>query len=275
MLVNGRHYHLTTAISGEKPALLMLHGFTGTSETFQASVSGLKERFNIFVPDLLGHGNTESPEEIAPYAMESICDDLAEILRQLDISRCFVLGYSMGGRVATAFAATFPKRVRGLILVSSSPGLEQADSRASRVAADNHLADWIEEEDMESFVDYWENLALFASQKVLSVEMKKRIRSERLSQNSHGLAMSLRGMGTGKQPSYWKHLANFTFPVLLITGALDAKFEKIAREMQQLLPNSTHVIVETAGHAVYLEQPNIFSSQLINWLEVILKEEEK
>ncbi|EFO7247573.1 2-succinyl-6-hydroxy-2,4-cyclohexadiene-1-carboxylate synthase [Listeria monocytogenes] len=275
MLVNGQHYHLTAAISGEKPVLLMLHGFTGTSETFQDSISGLKERFNIIAPDLLGHGNTASPEEISSYTMENICEDLAGILHQLNISRCFVLGYSMGGRVATAFAATFPKRVRGLILVSSSPGLEQEDIRASRIEADNRLADWIEEEDMESFVDYWENLALFASQEVLSAEIKKRIRSERLSQNSHGLAMSLRGMGTGKQPSYWDHLANFTFPVLLITGALDEKFENIAREMQQLLPNSTHVIVPAAGHAVYLEQPNIFSSQLTYWLEVILKEEEK
>ncbi|EAE8347767.1 2-succinyl-6-hydroxy-2,4-cyclohexadiene-1-carboxylate synthase [Listeria monocytogenes] len=275
MLVNGRPYHLTTAISGEKPALLMLHGFTGTSETFQDSISWLEECFNIIAPDLLGHGKTASPEEIAPYAMESICEDLAEILHQLNISRCFVLGYSMGGRVATAFAATYPEMVCGLILVSSSPGLEQADIRASRLEADNRLADWIEEEDMESFVDYWENLALFASQEVLSAEMKKRIRSERLSQNSHGLAMSLRGMGTGKQPSYWNHLANFTFPVLLITGALDEKFEKIAQEMQLLLPNSTHVSVQEAGHAVYLEQPNIFSSQLTYWLEVILKEEEK
>ncbi|EHL2530768.1 alpha/beta fold hydrolase, partial [Listeria monocytogenes] len=80
MLVNGRHYHLTTAISGEKPALLMLHGFTGTSETFQDSISGLKEHFNIIAPDLLGHGNTASPEEISPYTMENICEDLAGIL---------------------------------------------------------------------------------------------------------------------------------------------------------------------------------------------------
>ncbi|ENE8477354.1 2-succinyl-6-hydroxy-2,4-cyclohexadiene-1-carboxylate synthase [Listeria monocytogenes] len=275
MLVNGQHYHLTAAISGEKPALLMLHGFTGTSETFQDSISGLKKRFNIIAPDLLGHGNTASPEEISSYTMENICEDLAGILHQLNVSRCFVLGYSMGGRVATAFAATFPKRVRGLILVSSSPGLEQEDIRASRVEADNRLADWIEEEGLVPFVDCWENLALFASQKVLSPEMKRRIRSERLSQNSHGLAMSLRGMGTGKQPSYWNCLANFTFPVLLITGALDEKFEKIAQEMHQLLPNSTHVSIQEAGHAVYLEQPNSFSSQLNYWLEDILKEEEK
>ncbi|EAE7686522.1 2-succinyl-6-hydroxy-2,4-cyclohexadiene-1-carboxylate synthase [Listeria monocytogenes] len=275
MLVRGKHYQLTNVISGEKPFLLMLHGFTGTSRTFQASIARLKERFNIIAPDLLGHGNTASPEEIASYAMESICEDLAGILQQLNVTRCFVLGYSMGGRVATAFAATYPEMVRGLILVSSSPGLVEVDLRANRVQADNRLADKLEAEGIESFVNYWEDLALFASQKVLPDEVNERIRTERLSQNSHGLAMSLRGMGTGKQPSYWNHLVNFNFPVLLITGALDEKFENIAREMQQLLPNSTHVTVPAAGHAVYLEQPNIFSSQLINWLEVILKEEEK
>ncbi|MBC1987049.1 2-succinyl-6-hydroxy-2,4-cyclohexadiene-1-carboxylate synthase [Listeria sp. FSL L7-0478] len=275
MLVNGQRYHLTNALSGDKPVLLMLHGFTGTSEAFQDSIAILKEWYNIIAPDLLGHGKTASPAEMTRYSIEAVCADLVEILNQQRIKQCFVLGYSMGGRVATAFAATYPEMVRGLILVSSSPGLAEVDARASRVQADNRLADRIEADGITSFVDYWENLALFASQSDLPEERKKRMRSERLAQNPHGLAMSLRGMGTGKQPSYWGQLANFTFPVLLITGALDEKFEKIAQDMQQLLPNSTHVTVQEAGHAVYLEQPNIFSSQLINWLEVILKEEEK
>ncbi|MBC1568746.1 2-succinyl-6-hydroxy-2,4-cyclohexadiene-1-carboxylate synthase [Listeria sp. FSL L7-1425] len=275
MLVNGQRYHLTNASSGDKPVLLMLHGFTGTSETFQDSIAILKEWYNIIAPDLLGHGKTASPAEMMRYSIEAVCADLAEILNQQHIKQCFVLGYSMGGRVATAFAATYPEMVRGLILVSSSPGLAEVDARASRVQADNRLADRIEADGITSFVDYWENLALFASQSDLPEERKKRMRSERLAQNPHGLAMSLRGMGTGKQPSYWGQLADFTFPVLLITGALDEKFEKIAQNMHQLLPNSTHVTVQEAGHAVYLEQPNIFSSQLINWLEVILKEEEK
>ncbi|MBC1629088.1 2-succinyl-6-hydroxy-2,4-cyclohexadiene-1-carboxylate synthase [Listeria welshimeri] len=275
MLVNGQTYYVTNTVNGEKPVLLMLHGFTGSNKTFQESITHLEEHFSIVAPDLLGHGKTDSPDEIARYSIERIVDDLVTILQELKIMQCFVLGYSMGGRVATAFASAHPEMVRGLILVSSSPGLAQKDLQESRVQADNRLADMLESEGIRSFVDYWEKLALFASQEVLSDELKKRIRLERLAQNPNGLAMSLRGMGTGKQPSYWNHLADFTFPVLLMTGSLDEKFEKIAQEMQQLLPNSTHVTVQNAGHAVYLEQPNIFLSQLTNWLEVILKEEEK
>ncbi|MBC1608930.1 2-succinyl-6-hydroxy-2,4-cyclohexadiene-1-carboxylate synthase [Listeria welshimeri] len=275
MLVNGQTYYVTNTVNGEKPVLLMLHGFTGSNKTFQESITHLEEHFSIVAPDLLGHGKTDSPDEIARYSIERIVEDLVTILQELKIMQCFVLGYSMGGRVATAFASAHPEMVRGLILVSSSPGLAQKDLQESRVQADNRLADMLESEGIRSFVDYWEKLALFASQEVLSDELKKRIRLERLAQNPNGLAMSLRGMGTGKQPSYWNHLADFTFPVLLMTGSLDEKFEKIAQEMQQLLPNSTHVTVQNAGHAVYLEQPNIFLSQLTNWLEVILKEEEK
>lgn len=275
MLVNGQTYYVTNTLNGEKPVLLMLHGFTGSNKTFQESITHLEEHFSIVAPDLLGHGKTDSPDEIARYSIERIVDDLVTILQELKIMQCFVLGYSMGGRVATAFASAHPEMVRGLILVSSSPGLAQKDLQESRVQADNRLADMLETEGIISFVDYWEKLALFASQEVLSDELKKRIRLERLAQNPNGLAMSLRGMGTGKQPSYWNHLADFTFPVLLMTGSLDEKFEKIAQEMQQLIPNSTHVTVQNAGHAVYLEQPNIFLSQLTNWLEVILKEEEK
>lgn len=275
MLVNGQTYYVTNTVNGEKPVLLMLHGFTGSNKTFQESITHLEEHFSIVAPDLLGHGKTDSPDEIARYSIERIVEDLVTILQELKIMQCFVLGYSMGGRVATAFASAHPEMVRGLILVSSSPGLAQKDLQESRVQADNRLADMLESEGIRSFVDYWEKLALFASQEILSDKLKKRIRLERLAQNPNGLAMSLRGMGTGKQPSYWNHLADFTFPVLLMTGSLDEKFEKIAQEMQQLLPNSTHVTVQNAGHAVYLEQPNIFISQLTNWLEVILKEEEK
>lgn len=275
MLVNGQTYYVTNTVNGEKPVLLMLHGFTGSNKTFQESITHLEEHFSIVAPDLLGHGKTDSPDEIARYSIERIVEDLVTILQELKIMQCFVLGYSMGGRVATAFASAHPEMVRGLILVSSSPGLAQKDLQESRVQADNRLADMLESEGIRSFVDYWEKLALFASQEILSDKLKKRIRLERLAQNPNGLAMSLRGMGTGKQPSYWNHLADFTFPVLLMTGSLDEKFEKIAQEMQQLLPNSTHVTVQNAGHAVYLEQPNIFLSQLTNWLEVILKEEEK
>ncbi|AHI56187.1 2-succinyl-6-hydroxy-2,4-cyclohexadiene-1-carboxylate synthase [Listeria ivanovii] len=276
MQINGQKYHVTTFFSEEKrKVLLMLHGFTGTNETYKHIISNLKAAYDIVAPDLLGHGKTVSPKPLERYSMEQICQDLAEILRQLEVQQCILLGYSMGGRVATSFAAKYPEKVQGLILVNSSPGIEQASDRESRMLADNRLADSIEQEGIQAFVKYWEELPLFASQQKLPVEIQTEIRDERLSQKPFGLAMSLRGMGTGKQDAYWVDLANFTFPVLLITAEFDKKFQSIADEMLKYLPNATQITIKQAGHAVYLEQPSTFLSELNHWLEVNLKEEEQ
>lgn len=276
MRINGQTYHVTTFFSGEnRPVLLMLHGFTGTNETYQQVILKLKKDYDIVAPDILGHGKTASPKALERYSIEHICQDLAEIMHQLNIEQCILLGYSMGGRVATSFAASFPEKVQGLILISSSPGLEQESDRTSRMMADNQLAETIEQKGIEAFVQYWEKLPLFASQQQLTIEEQRKVRNERLSQKPLGLAMSLRGMGTGKQPSYWGELANFFFPVLLITGELDVKFENIANEMIKYLPYATHQSIKQAGHAVYLEQPTTFLSELNHWLESNLKEEEQ
>jgi 2-succinyl-6-hydroxy-2,4-cyclohexadiene-1-carboxylate synthase len=107
-------------------------------------------------------------------------------------------------------------------------------------------------------VDQWENLPLFASQKQLPASVQERIRSERLSQTVQGLSGSLRGMGTGHQPSLWGALPNLRLPVFLIVGEWDKKFVDLAERMDQELPNSRLFVVQHAGHAVHVEQFNFF-----------------
>ena len=62
-----------------------------------------------------------------------------------------------------------------------------------------------------------------------------------------GLANSLRGMGTGAQQSVWKKLIRLSFPVILITGELDEKFNNIAKQMQKQLQDSKHIVVPGCG----------------------------
>jgi 2-succinyl-6-hydroxy-2,4-cyclohexadiene-1-carboxylate synthase len=86
-------------------------------------------------------------------------------------------------------------------------------------------------------------------------------------QNSEqGLANSLRGIGTGVQPSWWHRLNTLEVPTVLIVGELDLKFVTIAEEMHRLLPNSELVVIRNAGHTVHLEQPKDFSNTMIQKL---------
>lgn len=233
--------------------LLLLHGFTGSSNNWLPLIPACESIAPVIAVDLPGHGHTSSPEDPSRYEMPMVSRDLIAILDALDVERAFLLGYSMGGRLALYTAVHHQDRFDALILESSSPGLRTQPERMQRVLSDKALADRIERDGIEAFVDYWEQIPLFSSQNRLSRSLRDQVRAGRLANKPIGLANSLRGMGTGTQPSLWERLPDLTVPVLLLTGEFDAKFRQIATEMQSLLPNRTHRVIANSGHAIHLE----------------------
>src|SRR5699024_5823244 len=151
------------------------------------------------------------------------------ILDALEIDNCYLLGYSMGGRIALSFALRYPNYVSHLILESASPGLKTLEERLQRQASDSKLGDLIVNDGIASFVNKLEKLTLFNSQHLLDKASKERLRKERLSQDPKGLKLSLKHMGTGAQPSWWEQLQRLEMPTQLIVGALDKKFVVINR----------------------------------------------
>ncbi|MBA2873923.1 2-succinyl-6-hydroxy-2,4-cyclohexadiene-1-carboxylate synthase [Thermaerobacillus caldiproteolyticus] len=264
ILVNGVSYHVE--VYGEGEPLLLLHGFTGSTETWKPFLSQWKQ-WQLILVDIVGHGLTDSPNEVERYEIDRVAADLDVILQHLYVQATNVLGYSMGGRLALTFAVLYPHRVKKLILESSSPGLRTLEERLVRVKSDEALARDIEQYGIEQFVEKWESIPLFASQKRLSPEVQQQLRAERLKNNAKGLANSLRGMGTGKQPSWWEHLSEVKVPTLLICGELDRKFCEIAMEMAQLLPHSYIAKISGAGHAIHVEQRQIFAKIVNEFIE--------
>lgn len=255
-------------IPGDQPCLF-LHGFTGAGDVFVPVVERLRalgcQPFAI-LPDLLGHGASDVPVDASRLSMDETVRDLALLLDQLAISTCSVVGYSMGGRVALAFAITHPQRVRSLVLESASPGIADPDEREARRREDDRLADEIEAHGLDWFVSEWERRPIFATHGALPEEEKTRQRAIRQSGSARGYAQSLRGLGTGRQPSYWDALAGLTMPVALITGALDSKFTRMAADMQSRVPGAVHIAIDGAGHTPHLEQPDKFAAVLSNIL---------
>ena len=241
--------------------LVLLHGFTGSAAGWGHQMDTLADYgLRIIAVDMLGHGQSDAPEDAKRYSIENCQKDILAALQELGVkkSHAIILGYSMGGRIAlyTAFSGYF----RALILESSSPGLEDAAEREERRASDEALAASIEREGVPAFVERWERIPLFASQQTLPSECREALHRQRLQNNATGLAQSLRGVGTGVQPSLYTQLPTLHIPVLLIAGELDTKFTTIAKSMAQALPQSQLHIVPAAGHAVHLEQPQLFTS---------------
>ena len=251
---------------GAGTRLLLLHGFTGSHETWDLIAPQLADRHCVASLDLPGHGRSTLPAE-QHWSFSTVIADLAWLIASKFGGMADVLGYSMGGRFALALAASHPDLVRRLMLESASPGISSEPERLGRQRADELLAGRILDDGIGAFVDSWESLPMWDSQAALTAVTRNRQRRIRLGQTAVGLAANLRATGSGAQPSYWQNLTALTTPALLIAGELDRKFADIATAMHAVIPGSNLEIVANAGHAVHLEQPTRYLQCVSQFLD--------
>lgn len=249
---------LNVLTAGEGPALLLLHGFTGTAKSWARQIPAWSTDHRIIAPDLLGHGGSDAPSQPARYALERQADDLAGLVDLLDAAPATVVGYSMGARLALVLALEHPEIVHGLVLESPSAGISDPDARDERRITDERLADQIERDGTEAFVDRWGALPLFASHAELPDDVRQELRTERLRHTPHGLAASLRAAGQGAMAPLHDRLGEIRMPTLVMAGGLDGLGAERAKTVADGIPQAHLEIVAGAGHTPHIETPEAF-----------------
>jgi len=244
----------------EAPAVLLLHGFMGSAADWDSTAGALSEGSFCVAPDLPGHGgSTGLPDEA--YTMEGAAQAVMGLMDGLGVRRATVAGYSMGGRLALYLALRYPERCAGLFLESASPGIEGTEERAARREDDEAKAGHLESGDFEGFLRGWYRQPLFVSL-ARREGMVEALISARRCNDPRELARSLRGMGTGSQPSLWDELENLRVPTLAVTGEMDGKFVGIAQEMAERSQRISVETIPSAGHSVRLEAPEAYLSSV-------------
>jgi pimeloyl-ACP methyl ester carboxylesterase len=115
VMLNG--YEFRYLDSGEGPAVLFIHGLTGSSRNWAHLVDMLNTDHRILVPDLHGHGASAKP--MGDYSLSAHAATLRDLLDRLGIDRVTLVGHSLGGGIAMQFCYLFPERVERLVLVAS------------------------------------------------------------------------------------------------------------------------------------------------------------
>ncbi len=244
--------------------VLLLHGFTGTSDAWDEHGADLVERHRILVPCLPGHGGTTAPPEAM--SVEATADALAALLTARDAAPAHVVGYSLGARVALRLAIAHPEVVDRLVLESPSAGLPTEAERAARRAADEALAARIEAGGIEPFVDEWERNPVFAGTS-LEPDRAAQVREMRLGNDPAGLAASLRLAGQGAMEPLFDRLQTIAVPTLVIAGELDAIGRPRAERVAAEIPGARLAVVDGAGHTPHDERPEAFRRLVTTFLE--------
>ena len=210
---------------------------------------------------VLVHGFTQTPASWAPItehlgavARAPVVPDGVDFVTVADAladGPATYVGYSQGGRLCLQLALDRPEIVHKLVLVSASPGIADPDERAARRDADERLAEEIERDGVDAFLERWLAQPLFAT---LPRE-RAGIDERRAANTVDSLTAQLRVLGQGAQPSNWERLGELRMPVLLIVGGLDTKYVDLAHRMAERLADARVEVLDGAGHACHLEQP--------------------
>jgi 2-succinyl-6-hydroxy-2,4-cyclohexadiene-1-carboxylate synthase len=229
----------------------------------------------LFIPGFMQRGDAwrpvaellpeRYPSRLLDHAEHSFEGRMSELIAAAGQPAPSVLvGYSLGGRLALRAALRSPGSFDAVVVVGATAGIDEGPMRAQRVEADEKLASWLEAMPIEDIVSLWERQPLFADQSESLVEAQ---RPGRLAQDPRSLALLLRTAGQGTLEPVWHELRTLELPLLAIAGARDEGYTAAAKRLAAAAPNARAAIVEEAGHAAHLQQPEAVARLIADFLD--------
>ena len=228
---------------GTGALLVLLHGFPLDHHLWDEVAPLLGDTFDLILPDLRGFG--ESTTVDTPYTMDDYASDIAGLLDHLGVQKAAIVGHSMGGYVALAFARLYPERVSGLGLVSSQAPADPPERKEGRYKSAADVAD----KGIGGVVEAM--TAKFTPDPRLQTVAREMMERQQPAAYIGALkAMAERADSTAL-------LSSFAFPVVIVHGDADALIPiDRAREAKAAIPHAQLVELKGVGHIPMMEAVN-------------------
>lgn len=249
-------------------AVVLLHGWMGEQRDWNTVGRALTAAgHKVLTVDLLGHGSstagcgsiTDAWEAAALFSMPMAVEALSDLLSQLrTCGRVFLVGYSLGGRVAMAFAAAHSAYCMGTLVLSANPGLRSVPDRIHRWKSDAALAARLRKlrhDELGTFLATWYAGSLFADLRSRRPEIYDGMIQRRMRTDPDLTAQSLLGLSVAKQQDYWICPGGGK-PFWYAFGELDEKFAALGEGLREVLGSGDRVVaIAGAAHALVEECP--------------------
>lgn len=245
-----------------KQAVVLLHGFCGSTNYWDKLVPLLSDKFRWILPDLRGHGKSAGLTSHAEsFTMEQLANDVAELLQHIGIEQAVLLGHSLGGYITLAFAEKFQERIKGIGLIHSTALPDDEKGKEGRTKSIKS----IKENGFEAFIN---GLVpkLFAPDNVehnaADVNRAKQIG---YGTDVNGAMYTLEGMKN--RIDRRTVLENVSVPVLLLAGEKD----NLISPDKTFSVKGAHITQEqisNAGHMSMLETPEQLAKVMHDFLDL-------
>jgi pimeloyl-ACP methyl ester carboxylesterase len=260
-------------VAGDGPVVGLIHGITSTSDSWRRVIPRLAERYTVVAPDLLGHGASAKPK--GDYSLGSYASGIRDLMGVLGYESGTVIGHSLGGGIALQFAYQFPEYCERLVLVSSGglgrevhPLLRAASLPGAEVVLPVLASNWAVRAG-ETVAGALARIGLPAASDI--GEFVRGYASLVDPDARHAFLRTVRAVigPSGQQVSALDRLyLAEDMPTLLVWGVDDPIIPvEHGRHASKLIPGSRLVEIECAGHWPQLDQPDLLSEALIEFIE--------
>lgn len=286
----------------QHPPLILLHGFMQTGASWGELAAHFADAFYVVAPDLIGHGKTtvrslaqdggQDTQDGAQrncgtnasliedaFTLEAYVDQALTVVAALqgrgNHTKPILYGYSMGGRIAEVAATAYPGCFSALVLESAGLGPEDEQERIAMAEKVRTQIDRLHA-GMDAFVEFWENLALFETQRTLPDAVQAAIREERLANNPIALAYVLSQAGQYRMENMRPLLDELDLPTLFLAGGADVRYSEMVRRLAMAdlfkrdKPGVTnYAVIPEAGHNVHVEACDELVAVITTFLEEV------
>ena len=247
--------------------LVWSHEFAGDYRSWRAQVNFFSRRYRVITYNARGYPPSDVPDCLNDYTQAQSVDDLKGLLDYLEIERAHVGGLSMGGNVALNFGLTYPDAARSLIIAGTGAGSTDADAFRENV---NQRADAMRAGGMAAMDDY--------SNSQTRVQLRRKdplgfeeFRQGLMEHSALGSALTFAGV-QGRRPTIFAledKMRALDVPALIMTGDEDEPCIETSVFMKRCIPKSGLAFLPQSGHAINLEEPDLFNRLVLDFLTAV------
>jgi pimeloyl-ACP methyl ester carboxylesterase len=247
-------------VRGSGPPVVLLHPFPCHHEFWHPVAAALESRYRLILPDLRGHGDSESGD--GPAFMQKHAGDIARVLDAADVGKAAFVGCSIGGYILFEFWRRFRARVNSLVLCNTRPQPDTPEARSNRLKS----AAAVLEQGTEPFFETM--IPKLIGQTTISTrpDVVQGARMMMRKMSAEDINLVLRGMA--ERPDSVGDLKTISVPALIVIGEEDTLSPVADGElMRQNIPGSRIKVVPKAGHYAPWEQPEMVGTILRQFLD--------
>ena len=255
--INFKNANISFSDTGKGVAVVLIHGFLENASMWKEIVPAISKRNRIITIDLLGHGKSDCLGYT--HSMELFAETVAAVLKHLRIRKCILIGHSLGGYVALAFAEKNPEKIKGLCLMNSTSNEDDEERKALRTRANKMIQTNFTNMVRMSFANLFGPTSKNIYKKDLALALQEALKTP-----IQGYIAANEGMKN--RPNRNNVLAKNSFKKLIIIGKNDPVLDYQKSLHEGEITNS-EVTVFPNGHMSHIENTNDLKNTLLKFLK--------